>query len=65
MGALLYSMKALEASGKPSDAELRLQLAKLPKHLREQVRYGVSLRLRKLGIGGNINGTAGRIARKT
>ena len=51
MGALLYSLKALEASGSPSEAELRYQLAKLPEHLREPVASGVSLRLKKLGIG--------------
>lgn len=51
MGALLYALKALEASGRSSAAELRLQLAKLPEHLREPVAQGVSLRLRKLGIG--------------
>ena len=51
MGALLYSLKALEAAGRLSGSELRLQLAKLPKHLREPVASGVSLRLKKLGIG--------------
>ena len=51
MGALLYSLKALEASGSPSEAELPYQLAKLPEHLRESVTSGVSLRLKKLGIG--------------
>jgi truncated hemoglobin YjbI len=51
MGALLYALKALEASGRSSGPELRLQLAKLPNHLREPVASGVSLRLKKLGIG--------------
>lgn len=51
MGALLYALKALEASGCPSDDELQNQLAKLPEHLREAVASGVSLRLKKLGIG--------------
>ena len=50
MGALLYALKALEAAGSPSQAELRSQLAKLPAHLREPVAQGVNLRLRKLGI---------------
>lgn len=51
MGALLYSLKAREASGRPSEGELRQQLAKLPEHLREPVASGVTLRLKKLGIG--------------
>ena len=51
MGALLYALKALEASGSPSGSELRLQLAKLPEHLREPVASGISLRLERLGIG--------------
>ena len=51
MGALLYALKALEASGRPSEAELRNQLAKLPEHLREPVASGISLRMKKLGIG--------------
>ena len=51
MGALLYSLKALEASGRAPEAELRYQLAKLPERLREPVASGVSLRLKKLGIG--------------
>jgi hypothetical protein len=52
MGALLYAVKALEASGGASDAELEFQLARLPEHLREPVASGVDARLRKLGIGG-------------
>ncbi|HOO76309.1 MAG TPA: hypothetical protein PLI51_00160 [bacterium] len=51
MGALLYALKALEASGSPSKAELRARLARLPGHLREPVAAGVSLRLKKLGMG--------------
>ena len=51
MGALLYSMKALEAAGRPSGSELRLRLAKLPKQLREPLASGIALRLKKLGIG--------------
>jgi hypothetical protein len=51
MGALLYALKALEAAGSESDSELKLQLAKLPEHLLEQVTQGVHIRLTKLGIG--------------
>ena len=51
MGALLYAMKAREALGRPSGPELRRQLAKLPDHLRESVTSGVTLRLKKLGLG--------------
>lgn len=51
MGALIYSMKALEASGTPSDTEFRVRIAKLPVSLREPVASGVSLRLKKLGTG--------------
>ena len=51
MGALLYSLKALEASGRPSEAALQHQLAKLPEHLRRPVTSGVCLRMKKLGIG--------------
>ena len=51
MGALLYALKALEASGSASDLELKLQLARLPDHLREPVSSGINLRLKKLGIG--------------
>jgi hypothetical protein len=50
MGALLYALKALEASGAPSDAELKLQLAKLPAHLRSPVSAGVNARLKRLGV---------------
>jgi hypothetical protein len=50
MGALLYALKALEAAGTASGAELEAQLAKLPPHLLEQVASGVDARLKKLGI---------------
>lgn len=53
MGALLYALKALEASGSPSEPELELQLAKLPDHLREPVSSGVDERWKKLGPGGS------------
>lgn len=51
MGGLLYALKALEASGSASDAELKSQLARLPVHLREVVSDGVNIRLQALGIG--------------
>jgi hypothetical protein len=51
MGSLLYALKALEASGSTSEPELKLRLAKLPRHLRAMVSHGVNLRLKKLGIG--------------
>lgn len=53
MGALLYALKALEASGCASDSELKSQLAKLPEHLREPVSSGINLRMKKLGITGD------------
>lgn len=53
MGALLYALKALEASGGASGPELELQLRKLPVHLREMVSSGVDVRLRPLGIRGS------------
>ena len=52
MGALLYALKALEASGCASESELELQLAKLPDALREPISSGVNIRLKKLGIRG-------------
>lgn len=52
MGALLYALKALEASGHPMEEELRQRLALLPEHLLEPVSAGVYFRLKKLGIGG-------------
>lgn len=50
MGALLYALKALEASGTPSEPELESQLAKLPAHLRAQVTVGVRARLSQFGV---------------
>ena len=50
LGALLYALKALEASGAPSDPELELQIAKLPDHLRSPVSSGIYARLPRLGI---------------
>jgi hypothetical protein len=50
MGALLYALKAFEASGNPSDSEMALQLEKLPEHLRPQVSRGVKARLKPVGI---------------
>lgn len=44
MGALLYALKALEASGVPCQPVLESQLAKLPAHLRVQVSSGVAAR---------------------
>lgn len=52
MGALLYALKALEASGAASDAELSLQLAKIPAHLLVPVSSGINARLKGLGIRG-------------
>lgn len=48
MGALLYAMKALEASGGDVESERELQLGKLPEALREMVSAGVEARWRKL-----------------
>jgi hypothetical protein len=45
VGALIYAMKALEASGISSDEEFDLQIAKLPKHLRDPITSGVSIRV--------------------
>lgn len=50
MGALLYSMKALEAAGMDSAAEFERQIERLPEHLREQVASGVAARAGRLGI---------------
>ncbi len=50
MGALLYAMKALEASGAASGPELALQLAKLPAHLLPAASEGIFARLKGLGI---------------
>ena len=50
MGALLYALKSLEASGENAASELELQFAKLPAHLRERVEEGVQIRLNPFGI---------------
>ncbi|MCA9235899.1 MAG: hypothetical protein KDA44_10540 [Planctomycetales bacterium] len=50
MGALLYAMKALEASGEDARAALDRQLASLPLHLRNIVAKGVYARLKPLGV---------------
>lgn len=55
MGALLYALKALEASGIQSASVLKLRLASLPGHLREPVSFGVDIRLKKLGIAAHHN----------
>lgn len=52
IGALLYALKALEASGVASDTELDLQLARLPEHLRRPVSSGTACRMTRLGIRG-------------
>jgi Imm-5 like putative immunity protein len=56
MGALLYSLKALDAAGKPVQAELESQLSKLPANLRDMVAAGVHSRLQSLGLGYVTNG---------
>lgn len=50
MGALLYAMKALEASGVESDSEWAFQLDKLPQHLRAPIEEGVQLRFKSLNV---------------
>jgi hypothetical protein len=50
MGALLYDLKAWEATGLNSDTELETRLNQLPDHLRELVESGVLLRLPILGV---------------
>lgn len=55
MGALLYALKALEASGLESKAELRSQLEKLPADLRAPIESGIAFRLDKLGISATLN----------
>lgn len=50
MGALLYALKALEASGAASGPELELQLRKLLPRLLEPVSSGIDARLSRLGI---------------
>lgn len=49
MGALLYNLLALEASGGAAETELALQIAKLPEPLREMVSSGVVVRWERLG----------------
>lgn len=53
MGALLYALKALEASGQTSGEELEFQLQKLPPHLLSPVSEGIDARLQRLGIRGS------------
>jgi hypothetical protein len=65
MGALLYALKALEASGSASDADLKLWLARLPGHLQTRVSSGVNLRLKKLGIEARVGEQAGKTADQT
>ena len=48
MGALLYALQALDASGRPWVPELESRLARLPAHLREPVADGVDIRLRRM-----------------
>ncbi len=48
MGALLYALKALDASGRPWVPELESRLAGLPPHLRAPVADGVDMRLKKM-----------------
>lgn len=50
MGALLYALKALQASGGVPQLELKSQLKKLPPHLRECVSAGINARLNRMGI---------------
>ena len=53
MGALIYSMKALEAAGMDANAEFDRQIERLPEHLRDQVASGVISRVKRLSIPGN------------
>jgi hypothetical protein len=53
MGALLYALKALEASVVASGPELEVQLSKLPPHLLGPVAAGIDARLSRLGIRGD------------
>ena len=54
MGALLYALKALAVEGRDTDAELRRQIAKLPAHLRDQVRSGVTARWGRFTFGKSL-----------
>src|SRR5262245_53942632 len=64
MGALLYALKALEASGRESHSELKLRLAELPSHLRKPVASGVKLRMKHLGISGSKPATKMPVLRR-
>ena len=55
MGALLYAMKALEASGHESDSILQSQLKKLPAHLTEPVTSGIVARLTPNAASGRVS----------
>jgi hypothetical protein len=46
MGALLYALKAMESAGSACESEMKLQLGKLPDHLRKPVSSGVKARLK-------------------
>lgn len=50
MEALIYSLKALEASGCSSNEEFDLQIMKLPEHLRDPIVSGVSIRIARYNI---------------
>jgi len=50
MGSLLYSMKALEASGIDPEKAFGRQIRKLPRHLRDQVASGVIARAPRLAV---------------
>jgi hypothetical protein len=56
MGALLYAVKALKASGETPEAELELQLRKLPAHLLEPVSSGIGARVHRIRIRGSAAG---------
>lgn len=48
MGALIYAMKALEATGMDPASEFDRQIERLPAHLRDQVASGVLARAKRL-----------------
>ena len=54
MGALLYVLKARAVEGRSIEPELRRQIDKLPAHLRDQVRSGVMVRLRRFQFGKSL-----------
>jgi len=60
MGALLYALKALAADGRNIGSEFRRRIAKVPRHLREQVGQGVVTRLGRMKV--PISGTTKRDA---